>query len=336
MTRQWLTYLTALVFALAASAGASSGPHLASAARFLPSDTTIAYFSDWEAIRADMLEVWPGEPAVGDTDFIRALAGRHAPATATATAASGNPWLVHEQWGWSLLDLAWELETSAGLVVVGFAPDFDPSTLFGYLSQRGYQTVDYEGISVYSRAMDVSLPWLRPPFMAFQNLAYLDSERVLVAGARPGPVQAALDAYAGREPSWLGAEHPVVSALSDSASSVIAAQATACYGLEPNPEVLTYELAGLGYSHAGAETTGTVVLGYASAELADADLEARAYLATNGSDRSGRPFTDGMFSVSSASATGNSVVLRLSAVEPAGRLFALMYSGGAGFLACGE
>ncbi len=327
--------LLTLALSLSAAAWSQSQDHLSAALRFLPGSTAYAYYTDWSLVREDTREVWPAEPAVGDDAFVRALAARHSPPTGTATANQGQVWLVQEQWGWSLLDVAWELETSERLAVVAFESGFDPSAMLALLATRGYETAVHEGQEVHSHPADPSQSWLRPPFILYQNLSYLEDERVLLLATRPEVIAAALDVRAGRAQGWMSGEvaEAVLDGVSGAHGAVLVDEASACRGLEPNGSLLSYDVAALAYRRQDDTALGRVAIVYPDQASAEADLAQRTSLAAHGADSRGRSFADGLFQVLGSGTNGSGLVLNLELSAP-GRLFDLLYSYGATFLAC--
>jgi len=249
--------LLALVTATAAHA------NLGAALQFVPEPTGTVYFTDWAAIRDDMRTVWPAEPTVGDTEYVRAMAERHAFVTSTATAQHRDPWYVGEQWGWTFLDLEWELETSARVVILRFTEDSATLSLLNLAQERGYSAEPYGTATLYSHAFSFSLEWLRPPFAAFQNVAFLEDEGVLILAATVVDVHAALDAYSGAAPSLAddGNAREIAALLDPSLGAVILTHQAACATHDPERAVPEFEHVGVGYSVADVAVHG--VLGFA-------------------------------------------------------------------------
>lgn len=328
-----LLLVLALALSFAFSAAQSS---LEAALGFLPAGTSVAYFSDWQAVREDMRGVWPAEPEVGDDDYLRALGERHAPATALLTGDGSTAWLLDEEWGFSLLDVAWELQTDARVTVVAFSEGFSPERFLALLSQRGYETTVHEGQYVHSHPMDASLSWVRPPFTEFQNLAYLGDERALLLAFDRDALVSALDVHAGRAPAWIGGEQAlgVLEGLEDADSAVLLSSGKVCFAPDDGASLQAFDLAGVGYQRAGDAVVGNIVLSYPQANAAVADLDARSALARGGSDRlTGRPLTT-YFEIAGEEVLGSAVALTARLRSP-GSLFDLVYLYGADFLACG-
>lgn len=263
--------LTVILFALFTTSLAHA--NLGDALRFAPASASAVYFTDWTAVLEDMAAAWPAEPAPGDTVFIRAMVGRHSIVTSTATANHGNPWYVGEQWGWTLLDLEWELETNARVTTLRFAPDVDAAAVLALAQERGYSAASHGDVVVYSHARDNSLEWLRPPFFAYQNLAYLADERVLLLAPTAAALHEALDAYAGGVPSLADDANGLglAGALDSALGAVLLTSASACMVPNPDTEVPQYELAGVGYHFDGATTRA--VFGLAQAGVITAYVD---------------------------------------------------------------
>jgi len=239
--------------------------NLGDALRFAPASASAVYYADWKAVLEDMAAAWPAEPTPGDTEFVRTMAGRHAFVTSTATAQARNPWYVGEQWGWTFLDLEWELETSAWVSVLRFVPDVDAAAVLALAQERGYSAANHGDVTVYSHERDNSLEWLRPPFFAYQNLAYLADERVLLLAPTTAALHEALDAHAGVVPSL--ADDVNASGLAETLDGVFGAvlltSASACMIPDADTEVPQYELAGVGYHVDDSGTHGVVGLAQA-------------------------------------------------------------------------
>lgn len=306
------------------------------ASRFLPPTTQDAYFSDWSRIVADTRSVYPIPPRPGDDDFIRALAGRHGSATQLAIGG-GRPWWVHEQWGWSVLDLDWELQIGSNGAVLAFRDGFDPAPLLGLLDERGFERGDHHAQATWHHAFDPSLPWLRPPLAAFQNLAYLEDERVLLLATGAEALQAMLDAHAGRSASWPGAA--VMEAFGDAAEQPMSAMvfsASPVCGMAPQQEVQAqaFEAVALTYHRQDEALLGSIVIGYADEVTAGLDQEARARLVDEGRDRSEALYSERHFRLLGTEVAGNVLWLHLGSLAAPSRLFDLLLRGDAGFLAC--
>ena len=253
--------LTATLFALFTTSFAHA--NLGDALRFAPATASAVYFTDWAAVLDDMAGAYSAEPTPGDTAFVRAMAERHTIVTSTATANHGDPWYVGEQWGWTLLDLEWELETNARVTVLRFAPAFDAAAVVALTQERGYATQSHGDVTAYSHARDNSLEWLRPPFFAYQNLAYLADERVLLLAPTAAALHEALDAYAAQVPSLADDANArgLAETLDVALGAVLITSASAC--MIPDTEAPQYELAGVGYHFDGGSTRGVVSLAQA-------------------------------------------------------------------------
>lgn len=333
-----------LALLLVGQAMAQQGPAtvtelpITKASRFLPATTQDAYFSDWSRIVVDTRSVYPIPLQTGDDDFIRALAGRHSSATQLAIGG-GRPWWVHEQWGWSVLDLDWELQIGSNRAVLAFRDGFDPAPLLGLLDERGFERGDHHAQATWHHAFNPSLPWLRPPLAAFQNLAYLEDERVLLLATGAEALQTMLDAHAGRDASWPGAtvmdafghavEQPM-SAMVFSASSVCGA----ALQLEVQPQ--PFEAVALAYHRQGDALFGSVVIAYADEATAGLDQQARVRIADEGRDRSEALYSERHFRLLGTEVAGNVLWLHLGSLAAPSRLFDLLLRGDAGFLACPE
>lgn len=306
------------------------------AARFLQPTALDAYFSHWSRIVADARSAHPIAPLPGDDGFVRALAGRHSMATRLATGG-GRPWWVHQQWGWSFLDLDWELEIGSGQAVLAFREGFDPRPLLDRLDERGYRRDDHHGQTTWHHAFDPSLPWLRPPLAAFQNVAYLEGDGIMLLATQTEALQAMLDAQAGRSAAWPGgavtevfghATEPPMAAMLFMASSVC--------GLAPEQEaqLQPFQAAALGYRREGDALLGTVIIGYADEAAASLDLRARSHITDQGRDRSGALYSERHFELLGGETVGDVLLLHLGSLATPGRLFDLLLRMDAGFLDC--
>jgi hypothetical protein len=175
---------------------------------------------------------------------------------------ASDPWYVSEVWGWSMLDLEWELETNERLVILAFAQGVDTSSLLDLIAERNYATDLYEGFTLYPHNFDMSLVWLRPPFSAFQNAAFMEDDRVLMLAPTLPALRAAVDAYSGRtsnltqDPSALA----LALALDESVGTLLLTQAAACGAPVLDATERAYDLAGVGYRPTELGTRGLTAL----------------------------------------------------------------------------
>lgn len=330
-----LVAFSALIQPARAQAVSTAPPSqgLALAVSFVPPDTDIAYLTDWTRIFDDMGSVYPLQPEIGDNDFVRRLAERHAAAVQFAIG-SRSPWWMQEEWGWSFLDVDWELQFYPAGVVVGFNESFDPGPLLALFDEREYETDDHHGQATRHHAFDPMLSWLRPPLTAFGNIAYLEQQRVLVGSSTLEGLRALLDAHAGRSDPWPAADlalnlaqaaEPTMGAYVFPASAICGR-----LGVE-EARLQTYRAAAVAYHRVGEELIGTYVLEYDDETTAALDLEPRQRIA--GDDSS--PFQQGVhFQSLTAEVVGNLLWLRLGSLDRPTRPFDMLNRSEVPFLGC--
>lgn len=306
---------------------------LALAVSFVPPDTDIAYLTDWTRIFDDMGSVYPLQPEVGDNDFVRRLAERHAAAVQFAIG-SRSPWSMHEEWGWSFLDVDWELQIYPAGVVVGFKRGFDPGPLLALFDERGYETDDHHGQATRHHAFNPMLSWLRPPLAAFGNIAYLEQQRVLVGSSTLEGLHALLDAHAGRSAPWQASD--LALSLAQAAEPTMGAwvfpASAFCDRLRvEEPGLQAYQSAAVAYHRLGDELIGTVVLGYEDEAIAALDLAPRGRIAGD----SDGPFRQGVhFQSLTAEVVGDLLWLRLVSLDKPSRPFDMLNRSEVPFLGC--
>lgn len=336
--RQHLIAAALSLFVLAGSALAQPtatppAQGLGLAARFVPPDTDIAYLTDWSRLLADMRTAYPAPPQVGDSAFLRRMGERHALVTRFAIG-NATPWWMHEQWGWSFLDLDWELDLFPGMAVAAFGQGFDPAPLLALIDERGFGTGDHHGQLTRHHPFDLSLAWLRPPLAAYQNLAYLEQERVLLAANTTLGLHALLDAHAGRSTPWPAGD--LLLSLAQAAEPPTGAwvfpASAVCERLpSAEPDLQAYQAAAVAYRHVGDGPHGTVLLGYDDAASAGLDLQPRTRLSGEG----GETFGPGQFyRLSAAEADDGLLWLHLGPLDRPSRLFDLLIRSDVPFLAC--
>ncbi len=315
---------------------ARSSSTIGHAARFLPPTTRDAFFNDWSSIVADTRSVDPAPQEAGGGGFERALVERHLGTLRQITGGS-PPRTTQEQWGWTFLDLDWELQIGADQVVLAFHQDFDPARLLDLVEERGYGRDDHHGQTTYHHAFQEGLPWMRWPFNAFSNLAYLEGERILLAAAWAEALQDMLDAHAGRTERWSGSA--VAEAFGRSAEPPLAAMllsASSACNLTPGSvaQVHPFDAVALTYHRDGEALLGTVAIGYADAATARLDLGVRSNLAREASGRTRGPSGRQPFQLIEARAAGEVLLLHLGSLAAPGQLFDLVNLLDVPFLAC--
>jgi hypothetical protein len=185
------------------------------------------------------------------------------------------------------------------------------------------------------------------------NTAVLSDQHIFVLSSSVGTVHAALDANAGASGSLAG--DAGFSTIADEMSGAAAVEMTTASVLcstigatarGPNPAVQqqvaavgtihSYTTLGVGYQDAGGQPAGLIALHFANSSDAQADVTPRGKLARNGSSiATNNPYSQEVFTLDSAAANGNDLLLHVHPVNAmASRLFDMYNQRDLLFAAC--
>ncbi|MET0930872.1 MAG: hypothetical protein ABWX74_15235 [Aeromicrobium sp.] len=198
---------------------------LAAALDALPADTAVAGFTDWASIREELgigaASTAAGRHALADDASLRDLT--------TRSVLGGVIADMHQAYGWSAADLAWESygQTQSGAVMVGRFTDAvsidEVETrlrAIGYIRDGEVWSIDDAGSAAVGPELARTLA----------HLAFVPRERIVVATDRVGHVPAVLAAIRGRDPSALSvrAVADVAAELGGSDTAVVQAGSFGC------------------------------------------------------------------------------------------------------------
>ena len=242
-----------------------------------------------------------------------------------------------DAWGWDSTDLVWEItltHDAPPAYVLRFRDNFDFAPITRRFDERGFTQSQHNGATIYSHEMDLKADWLRQTEFAILNTAVLADDKTLILSPSIDNVKAILDARRDRGRSLAGDEAFSATAdrLGEVAATLLTRSAEACAGLAQMPSarlpdslktllvqlspLQAYGVLGIGYRYEDGEPIGLLVLHYASADDAQADLESRKQLVEEGySLRVGRPYSEAILTLDTASVEGSDIVLRVNPVN---------------------
>lgn len=359
-----LTLLVGLV-----ACGKSEGKdesHLAQALAMVPAGTSELYFTDWSLIK-EYLGV-PDLSSKSSIDERREFLMSTAKGQAAASGYGANRFRDHaENWTWDNSDLVWEvtlgMKSAPPAYVLQFPGDFDFAPLLALFEERGFSQSEHQGVTVYSHEMDLKAEWLRTSEFGILNTAVLQEEKVLVLSSSIEGVIAILNVQEGHANSLADNEAAQATAdrLGEVAAAVISAGPDACQGfsagplleilgqeitdeqfarlkelVEEGPQVHIYTALGVGYRYEEDQPVGLIVMHYANADYAQADLEPRRQLTQEGiSVQAKQPYGEVFFALNEASVEGSDLVFRVSPInDMPRRLFSMVISRDMLFAAC--
>lgn len=345
--------IVCLLIVTGCAGGATTSPDVSSSPTAAPagSATVSPAISDVPGALGEALGyVGPIPRSIGFTDWaaIRAAAGAKALTGASAfedkavairdefpAAASGLEFMkTHAaDWGFDVFDLDWEVEAAiaSGFIhVLRFRDGFDLATLSSKLDAYDFEREDLTGGVLWTGTAGALLG--RSGALYLMNSGILADARTVVASTSGDPVRAILTdgPIAVADPSL----RSVARLLGEPATAMLVAGGLcepvreAMLGLDPQVRsaideqlagvgpLAQYNAAAIGYGR-DPETIGVVVLGYAVAGQAEADLAGRRRLAEEGYSLTSRPgslvrYTDRYFAVRGAHVQEHSIVIELT------------------------
>jgi hypothetical protein len=208
-----------------APASAPINANLAAALAHSPAPTEYFAYSDWTVIKevAGITDLNSTDSMEERLAFILPLAVDE---QALAAAFGNNYFYTHaETWGWDSTDLLWEANlTSNGppIFILRFRDDFDFAPVFARLDERGYNTSELGGVTLYSHAMDMSADWLGTSEFAILNIAFLENEKLFILSSSLDTVTSVLDAIdQGETLANLPAVRSVAAELGDAGAVIL-------------------------------------------------------------------------------------------------------------------
>ncbi len=326
-----------IVLSLAACGGSSvATSELSGALASAPSDASEVLYTNWALIKKyEGAEDLTSQSSLDRRkEFILALTKDQAGASGYAISR----FLQHaDAWGWDSTDLVWEITLTRDAppaYVLRFRDNFDFALITRRFNERGFTQSQHNGATIYSHEMDVKADWLRQTEFAILNTAVLADDKTLILSTTIDNVKAILDARRDRGRSLAGDEAFSATAdrLGEVAAATLSRSAEVCASLAqvvparlPNSLKMlldqlsplhAYSVLGIGYRYEDGEPIGLLVLHYASADDAQADLESRKRLAEDGySLRVGRLYSEAILTLEAATVEGSDIVLRVNPVN---------------------
>lgn len=355
--------LLVVIFLLVVPAGCGKGAgrgNLNKALAMMPADVEEVYFTDWALIKA-----YEGKQGVNSEssleerfEFLKCTNERQAAASGFGT---GHFYTFAETWSWDTTDLEWEASSALArptLYILKLRDDFDLSPVLARFEERGFEESTYRDTPIYSHDQNLLEEWFRGTGeLAILNTAVIETEKLLVLSADIDAVHAVLDVYRGKATA-LGEDEAVRAAagrLGEVAAAVLdqgfCARTGAAriledlrripesdrerveelmerYGLDQDPRIHQYEVLGMGYRQEDGKPLGLIVLQYAQADDAQADLEIRRQGIEEGhSIAFSGPYSERAFTLKDASVQGTSLVFQVNPVnEMPKRLFQMYFN----------
>jgi hypothetical protein len=293
----------------------------------LPSQTLVANFTDWAAIRSELgSDVSSRSGPKARRDLYAQAYNRDYTTTSVLNVFDVD---MAPAYGWTVLDSEWEMygQSKDGAVDVLAMPDgFDFDSADDALAKLGYGEPDEHGVRVADdQKLAAIATGLTPQLSA---VAVLPDDGVIVMSDAATYAGLTVQTIHGNADSLLheGSVAEMVAVLADSSvSALLDAGAYACTAAgfdeaDPGQQDLArrrIEAAG-GISPTDGLTRSidasgrlTVVMAFDSASTAEADLDARVALAKGEAPDQGGTFEE-RFSVGSAKVEGSTVVLALT------------------------
>lgn len=336
-------------------AGTSSeieGP-LGEAARAVPSDATAAYYTHWVDL-AEALDV----EIFGDMTENQELFVAMSESGATPVEAYTDYLLEdhEENVGWLLTDVEWEIafarpDAPVGRIF-GFGDEFDTGALVSLFEERGYETQEHDGVTIYHHDMDREAEWQVNEFgpaIPFEllNVAILE-DNVVVMSSEQSEVEAAVTAVSEDESAALSTVMATADAHQDSPLAMFTSGEEAiCESWIEGPSTTSqiaaaldqyrgspYVSLGIGYRFEDGEPSAEAILRYEDASQAEQDLDVRENAATASSPVTREPYGESSFQLAEAVVEENDIVLRLTSVDGSLHVADEMRRGGLLFAAC--
>ncbi len=315
----------------------------------MPEQTLVANFTDWSAVRSALGPDVSSRSPAGERATLFTRAYDHDFTTASILGVF-DPQMA-DTYGWTVLDSTWEMygQSREGAVdVLRMSAGFDFTAADQALTKVGY-AAESEGVRVADgQTLAAIAPDLTPQLTA---IALLPDQGLIVTSDAAAYVRLTVATIGGSTPSVYDGDvgvQAMSAALSDtSVSAILDVGAYSCVA------------AGFGQSDVGqrelvrqrirdvggvTETEGltlsidaggslTVVLMYASPDLAAADLAPRRALARGVAPGQGGTF-DERFSIGRADTIGSAIVLVLDPRTPDTQLLRDLGRGGLLFASC--
>ena len=365
-TTQTITQTTTLAPTQTTSPTAST-EYLTQALHFAPTDTRALYFTNWALIKAykGVSALNSQSPMDARMEFLLSLNQDQA-----APVVYGSRAFLRfaEEWSWDSTDLLWEAmidSEGSPVYILKLRDDFDLAPVLARFDERGFGQQMLDATTIYTHEIALAEDWFTIGELSIANTAVIAEAKILVLSSSLDGVQTVIERYQEKG-STLGDDQSVlatIAGLGEVAAAIVTPGSDTCRGLsfaaitqsllqgeelseeqiaELKTQLLgeavfhTYSGFALGYRYEEEQPVGLVVMHYANAADAQADLDARRQAAEQGmSQATEQPFSEGVFTVDGAEVIGSELILRLRPYEdrPA-RLFQLFFYRDMAFAGC--
>ena len=320
--------------------------HLEEALAFAPEDSKRIWFTDWYLLKQyEGGEELTSQSALDDQfAFIANVTQEQAAFTNYGLENAITD--KNQTWGWNILDLRWEatieIEGSSGAFVFQFPADFDFAPVIALYELREFETSLYEERIIYSHEPDPQLDWFRASQFAVANTVIIEEQNVMIQALELEALEKVLDAFINKsEDSYVEAEiaatmieqmgevagafiepnicdHQNLSwnLLARPGSNLSATELTDLQ--EARDQLHPYEGIGIGYRYSEGDPVGIIVMPFADAADASADLELREGIIEEGNSLVSRqPFAETVFAINETFVENRSLIFQ---VEPTDKL----------------
>ena len=344
----------AIVFALAVGGCTSTNEDSAfrEALSFAPAGAEQVTFTDWDAHKSELgFAGLTSQSSDGERErFLDALKDA---APFTGGALANYVFIMPEEYGWSLLDVDWELSALGSDVapvdVVRLSDDLDLDVVTRSLTEHDFRTQRLGDRTLWVLDVSDADPTTGTPFFA---ASLIEDQHLLVTGSVEG-IEAALAAVDGDSMADDAEVTAVADRLGPVSSAAILSGSQACptipqlLGARITPALLAqlhkdtpglasvapYETLGIGFP-ADEKVPARVVLRYADEQTAADDVAARRSLLDSGTSAiTRRPYAD-YIDVVSAEAEGRDLIFELALPEGRSVLEQMLYQRDLLFASC--
>ncbi len=311
--------------------------NLEQALEIVPADAQEASFTDWTRLKeVSGYTSSDGDPIQKARDMMVQLNEGTSPVFLTYDVAAFPD---HEElWGWGFEQLEWEAAFSppeGGPVhILRFGDDYDVTGISALFEERGYDTAQYEDLTIYTHEIDQDEVWFANEFgprapLAVLNATILEEDNMLILSSESAGVEAAIDTLSGAAPgagdSALGS---ALSGVAGAPSVYVAPGSVLCGGeltLGPPtaegseaapPAGNAYQAMAMGYAwDHDATLTGRIVFQYEESDAASEDLEVRSEAARGQSLRTLEPYSASVFELEEAHVEETQLILEVRPAE---------------------
>lgn len=312
----------------------AGGSAVLSSLSFVPTNANLVSLTNWSAVMqtASVEQVDSGTPLEQRQQRHEAFRSL-SPAIYLRGAWSGVTMLppavpprmdYFKTWGWDATDLVWEagvlLPIDGTVRVLRLSGDVDLQAIADSFQKQGFERQEYDGVQVYSYLQTPPADWIAGSDQ--RHAAVIPDDHVLLHASSPEGLHQVIRARFGSSQSW--ADLPAFRSMASDFDQMIRADliagqflcarwsieawlknAEADAPLRVELERLqgegvayqdlhAYEAFGMGYRIEGEEVLGLITMRFSSPGAAEADLELRSRLITEGNSlvmRQGVPYS---------------------------------------------